>query len=55
MIDKKYTGLPKDSILMIHQIRTIDQSRIIGPKVGKIKDNEIKNEINEKIKEYFDL
>lgn len=55
MIDKKYTDLPKDSILMIQQIRTIDQLRIIGPKVGEIKDNKIKNEINEKIKEYFDL
>lgn len=54
-IDKINTGLSKDSILMIQQIRTIDQSRIAGTKVGEIKDEKIKNEINSKIKDYFDL
>ena len=54
-LNKIDTGLIKDSILMIQQIRTIDQSRIIGAKVGEIKDENIKNEINSKIKDYFDL
>jgi len=36
-LKKKVTGLPKDSILMIQQIRTIDHSRIVGTKVGEIR------------------
>lgn len=55
LLEKKITGLPKDSILMIQQIRTIDQSRIVGTKVGEIKDQDIRDEINSSIREYFDL
>ncbi|MDD4077888.1 MAG: type II toxin-antitoxin system PemK/MazF family toxin [Bacilli bacterium] len=55
MVNKTVTSLYKDSILMIQQIRTIDQSRIIGTKVGEIKEESIKKEINDKIRDYFDL
>jgi mRNA interferase MazF len=55
ILNKMATGLSKDSILMIQQIRTIDQTRITGAKVGEIKDEIIKNKINSKIKDYFDL
>ena len=55
MISKIVTGLSKDSILMMQQIRTIDQSRIVGTKVGEIKDYLIKKEINAIIKDYFEL
>ncbi|MDD4000495.1 MAG: type II toxin-antitoxin system PemK/MazF family toxin [Bacilli bacterium] len=55
IVSKKDSGLSKDGILMIQQIRTIDQSRALGLKVGEIKGEVIKNEINIKIKDYFDL
>lgn len=55
IINKIDTGLSKDSILMVQQIRTIDQARIVETKVGEIKNEIIKNEINNKIKDYFDL
>lgn len=55
IINKTDSGLSKDSILMIQQIRTIDQSRIVGTKIGEIKNENIKTEINNKIKDYFDL
>lgn len=55
LLTRQVTSLIKESILMIQQIRTIDQSRIIGIKVGKIIDDSIRDEINNKIKEYFDL
>ena len=55
ILNKIVTGLSKDSILMLQQIRTIDQSRIVGTKVGEIRDNIIRNEINTKIRDYFDL
>ncbi len=55
LIYKDDSGLSKDSILMFQQIKTIDQSRFIQPKVGEIKNDSLKKEINNKIIEYFDL
>lgn len=55
LLEKRITNLPKDSILLLKQIRTIDKSRIVGPKVGVILDNSIKDDINNKLRNYFDL
>ena len=49
------TGLNKNSVLMIHQIRTISNSRIIGKKLSEIKSIELREKINEGIKEFFEL
>lgn len=49
------SGLSKDSVLMIHQIRTLSKERIIGEKVNSITNNLIKRQIEEAIILYFDL
>ncbi len=49
------SGLSKDSVLMVQQIRTIANARIASGVVNKITDTKIQDKINEVIKEYFDL
>lgn len=49
------TGLNKNSVLMIHQIRTISKERIIGNKISIITDKEIKDKINDALKDYFEF
>jgi mRNA interferase MazF len=48
------TGLPKDSIVMAHQIRAISKTRL-GNKCGSIDNEEIREKINSVIKIYFDI
>lgn len=55
LISQQESGLPKDSILMLQQIRTVSTSRINGPKVGEILDEGVRNRINEAIMLYFGL
>lgn len=50
----KDTGLPKDSIVMAHQIRSISKDRL-KEKCGEIVSEEIKNNVRESIKGYLDL
>lgn len=49
------SGLPRDSVLMLQQIRTVSDIRISGSKVSSIIDESIRNKINHAILEYFDL
>jgi len=48
------TGLPKDSVAMLQQIRTISHDRIIN-QAGVITDNSYKEKILEAIKLYFEF
>ena len=48
------TGLPKDSIAMVQQIRTVAHSRL-EPPVGHVKDIEAKTKILEAIRMYFEI
>jgi mRNA interferase MazF len=48
------SALPKDSIAMVHQIRTISKKRM-GNQCGMINDEDIKNSINTTIKNYFEV
>jgi len=48
------TGLPKDSIAMIHQIRTIAHIRL-KPATGTLKDEELREQIRKAIRVYFDV
>ena len=48
------TGLPKLSVAMLQQIRTISHSRLIN-RVGMITDSEIKEIVLDACREYFDL
>lgn len=54
-LSSEESGLNKNSVLMIHQIRTVSSSRVIGKKLSEIKDNHLKDKINEAIKDYFEL
>lgn len=54
-LEKKDTGLSKDSILMFQQIRTIDQSRIVAPVAGLIIKDETRARITKSLLNYFDL
>ncbi|HCA30605.1 MAG TPA: MazF family transcriptional regulator [Ruminococcaceae bacterium] len=51
----KDSGLPKDSVLMLQQIRTISIDRLSGDKIGEIKDDEIKSKIKQALFTYFEL
>ena len=46
--------LPKNSIVMVHQIRTISKERL-GNLCSNIDDTMIRNRINVVMKEYFEL
>ena len=48
------SALPKNSIVMVHQIRTIAKERL-GNQCGSIDDNLIRHSINVVMKEYFEL
>jgi mRNA interferase MazF len=48
------SGLPKDSIVMGHQIRALSKDRLDG-KCGYIEDEKIREKIRNVIKRYLDL
>jgi len=48
------TGLSKDSIAMIHQIRTIAHTRL-KPSTGTLKDEYFREQIRKALKIYFDV
>lgn len=54
LLSSKDTGLPKDSIAMAHQIRTIAKQRL-GDKCGSINDENLRNKIRNAVKVYLDL
>jgi len=53
-LSKELSSLPKDSVAMVHQIRTISKERL-GSQCGKINDEDIKHNVNNVIKNYFEL
>lgn len=48
------SGLPKPSVAMLQQIRTISHNRLSKP-VGRITDSTIRRQIEEACRDYFDL
>lgn len=50
----KATGLPKLSVAMVQQIRTVSHSRLVN-KVSKLLDEETKENILNAIRDYFEL
>ena len=46
LISPKISGLPKESIVLCHQIRTLDKKRL-SKEIGKIKDMETQEKIIE--------
>ncbi len=53
-LPRKLSLLPKDSVIMIHQIRTIAKERI-GSKCGDINDENIRSNIKYTLRQYFEL
>lgn len=49
------SGLKKDSVLMLQQIRTLSLDRVIEGKAGEIVDDEVKNKVNQALLMYFEL
>ena len=50
------TGLPKDSVAMLQQIRTISIDRISGmQKAGEVNDQIYRDRIKQALMEYFEL
>ena len=54
LLDKSVTGLPKLSVAMVQQIRTISHNRFSSLS-GAITDTKIKEEILNACRNYFDL
>ncbi len=49
------SGLTKDSVLMLQQIRTVSVDRLVGKPISVITKDKIKNEIHQALKMYFEL
>ena len=48
------SGLPRDSVLMLQQIRTVSEDRLRS-KVTSVQDGSLKEKINRALTEYFEL
>lgn len=53
-LSSKESGLPRDSVLMLQQIRTVSQDRLRN-KVATVSSDFVKERINSALKDYFDL
>lgn len=53
-LTKEVSGLPKDSVAMVQQIRTISHNRL-KQLVGKVNDIKVRNEILDACRNYLDL
>lgn len=54
LLPEKVSGLPKLSVAMVQQIRTVAHSRLKN-KVGTITDEETRQKIEDACRQYFDL
>ena len=54
MLPSGTTGLPKDSVAMVQQIRTVAHARL-QPSVGRLNDEILRDNIRESIRMYFEV
>ena len=54
LLDIVVTGLPKPSVAMLQQIRTVSHTRLIKY-ISNINDDETRNRIIDACRDYFDL
>lgn len=54
LLKMEYTGLPKDSIAMMQQVRTLSQMRFQN-KVGTLTDENLRYQIEKTIRDYFEV
>ena len=48
------TGLPKDSVAMVQQIRTVAHQRL-SSKAGELADNDLRESVKEALRQYFEI
>ncbi len=48
------TGLPKDSVAMVQQIRTVTQRRLSN-KAGELADELLQEQVKEALRQYFEI
>jgi len=53
-LSRQATGLPKDSVAMAHQIRSISKERL-GERCGSVESEEAKDAVARAVKLYLDL
>jgi len=53
-LDKNISGLLKDSIVMVHQIRTISKNRVLK-RCGELTSPKVLDNINNVLIDYFEL
>ena len=54
MLPATKTGLPKDSVAMVQQIRTVAHPRLMN-KAGELTDVLLQEEIKETLRQYFEI
>lgn len=54
LLKMEYTDLPKDSIAMMQQVRTLSQIRFLN-KVGTLTDENLRYQIEKTIRDYFEV
>lgn len=54
MLPSALTGLPKDSVAMVQQIRTVSHQRL-ERKTGDLSDPLLREQINDALREYFEI
>lgn len=53
-LSAKLTGLPKDSVAMVQQIRTISRNRLTN-KAGELSDRSLQDQVKTALRVYFEL
>jgi mRNA interferase MazF len=54
MLPSNITGLPKDSVAMVQQIRTVAHARL-RPPVGRLNDDVLLEDVRKSIRMYFEV
>ena len=54
MLPREMTGLQKESVAMIQQIRTVAHTRL-RPSVGRLMDERLRESVRESIRMYFEV
>ncbi len=54
LLTQAVSSLPRDSVAMLHQIRTISKDRL-GQQCGRIEKDEVREQIREALRLYLEL
>jgi mRNA interferase MazF len=54
LLPARLTGLPKDSVAMVQQIRTLDHTRL-GARAGVLMDPDKREQVKDALRAYFEV